>query len=124
MSRHLNSSEKQNWWKRAWPKHLPKQPRLSVFHFAMNSTPRREAPDESIGYGYMTHGGFGEGDFLALFDVFAELDPEFFDSYPRTEAEATLDGDPFAAFIVIVIEAARVFYGYGVDGSAKSLETN
>lgn len=96
-----------------------KQPRVAVCQYAMNATPRRTRPDETLAYGYMdmNHNRFHDREPEAILRVIEELDPEFFDTYPRNRGTAS--ADRFKR--MVVGEAAREFCrqgraAYGIPG--------
>lgn len=113
----LMSVDKLAWRSAAWEKRPMKQPRVAVFQFAMNATPRPTRPDETVAYGYMNHNRFHDREPEAILRAIEELDPEFFDTYPRKRGTELTD-----RFKRMVSgEAAREFYrqgrvAYGIPG--------
>jgi hypothetical protein len=114
-SHELMSPKKRAWWAEVWDKRPLKQPRLAVLQFAMNSTPRPSAPNETIAFGYMNLNKFHDRESLAIVEAIEAIDPTFFDTYPR-EASTTFDVDFKKAQVG---EAAKAFYRHGLAAYGK-----
>jgi hypothetical protein len=112
----LMSATKRSWWAAPWDKRPVKQPRLGVFQYAMNSTVRPTAPNESVAYGYVSLSKFHDREPEAVLKAIEALDPSFFDSFPRRDLNAPMDvADKKAA----IGDAARVFYRHGLAAYGK-----
>jgi len=111
----LLSEDKRKWCASSWNKRALKQPRIAVFHYAMNSTPRPTAPDETIAYGFMTLNKFHDREPEAIRKTIEALDPEWFDSYPKKEG--TDFDDSFKK--AVIGELARAFYRHGLAAYGK-----
>jgi len=109
------SADKRAWWGAPWSGRALKQPRLAVFHYAMNSTPRPTDPGETVAFGYMSLNKFHDREPEAVLRAIEALDPNFFDSYPR---KASTQLDP-AYKKAVIGEAARVFYRHGLAAYGK-----
>lgn len=111
----LLSEEKRKWIADRRSGGSLEQPRLAVFQTAMNTTPRPTNPKQSIASGYMHNNKFHDREPEALWNAIKEIDPGFFDTYPRKK------GTPVdAAFVKAAIgELARVFYRYGLPAYGK-----
>ena len=104
------SLEKLTWWSAPWSGSEAKQPRLAVFQHVMNTSPRPTSPDETIAFGYLRLCKFHDREPAVIAERIRELDPAFFDDYPR-KSSTRFD----EAFIRAVIgEAARMFYRSGI----------
>ena len=114
----LMSAEKRAWWAQRWPGRSPKQPRLVVFQFAMNSTMRPTAPDETIAMGYMGLEKFHDREPGLVLAAIEEQDPSFFDTYPRRKKDHT-DEEWVKAKCAIIGHAARAFYRHGRPSYGK-----
>lgn len=106
------STQKRAWWAATWPSPRPgiKQPRVAVFQFAMNSTTRHSAPDETIAHGYMRQKKLHDGEPGAVLDAILALDPNFFDSYPSSTAKPKST----KYLRAIIGETALAFYNHGM----------
>ncbi len=111
----LMSADKRAWCSGCWEKRGRKQPRIAVFQFAMNSTPRPTAPGETIAYGYMTLNKFHDREPEELLKEIEKIDPEFFDDYPRKPSTPLDDAFKRAA----IGELARAFYRHGLSAYGK-----
>jgi hypothetical protein len=109
------TEERRKHYASAWTKRGIKQPWIAVFHYAMNSTPRPSAPNETIAFGYMNLNKFHDREPEAVMKVIEEIDPNWFDNIPR-KPTTTLD----AAFKRAALgELARIFYRYGLSAYGK-----
>lgn len=111
----LLSEEKRTWWAGLWDKRGLKQPRLAVFQFAMNSTLRQTASNETIAWGYTNLNKFHDKEPEAVLTAIEKLDPTFFESYPRrtsTTYDLTFKKN-------VISEAARTFYHHGLAAYGK-----
>jgi hypothetical protein len=111
----LPTEERRKHFARPWAKRGIKQPWIAVFHYAMNSTPRPSAPDETIAFGYMNLNKFHDREPEAVVKTIEEVDPNFFDDFPRKPTTALDSAFKKAA----VGELARVFYRYGLSAYGK-----
>ena len=111
----LLSPDKRKWCSEPWEKRQARQPRIAVFQYAMNATRRPSNPDETIAYGYMVLNKFHDREPEAVLRAIQELDPNYFDSYPRKpDTELT---EVFKK--AIIAELARVFFRYGLAAYGK-----
>jgi len=111
----LMSADKRAWWAGAWEKRALKQPRMAVLQYAMNSTRRPTAPDETVAYGYVSLNKFHDRESLVVLKTIETLDVQFFDSFPRKSTTA-LD-ETFKK--AIIGEACRAFYRHGLSAYGK-----
>lgn len=109
------SATKRSWWAACWPGRPVKQPRVAVLHYAVNSSVRPSAPDESVAFGYVNHNKFHDREPELVLRAIESQDPHFFDSYPR-KAGTVLDE---AYKKAIVGEAATAFYRHGLSAYGK-----
>lgn len=109
------SPEKRKFFATARPGSDFKQPRLAVFQHAMNRTPRPTEPSESIAYGYMNLNKFHDREPEAVMLAIREIDPHFWDDYPRRPGKEADDDFVKAA----IGEAARAFYRHGLAAYGK-----
>lgn len=103
------------WWSQRWGTRRPKQSRLSVFHYALNTTESAARPGGSVAYAVMCFGQparLDPADLALAVARILDLDPSFFDGYPG-------GGEPAE----IVRHAVRVFCNFGLplDGEAEPL---
>jgi len=108
--------------RRFWEQELPrpsalKQTRVMALHAAMNTLPRPTSPGESIGYGYQRNNKFHDREPAAIREFLEQVDPSFFDSYPRRASTEFTDKSKEAA----IGEAARAFYRHGLAAYGKPL---
>ncbi len=116
----LLSAEKRAWCASPWEKRGRRQPRLAVFQFAMNSTPRPTAPEETISYGYMKLNKFHDREPEAVLAAIDAVDPEFFDSWPRKATTALSSPSEWSAFKKGAVgELARAYYRLGLAAYGK-----
>lgn len=114
----LMSREKREWWTTQWKEGFD-QPRVAVLHNTMNTTPRPTKPDQSIASGFMRLNKFHDRESGEILKAILELDPHFFDTYPRLGIDP-LTGDQFQLFAKAVIgEAAQAFYRFGLTAYGK-----
>lgn len=111
----LPSPDKRTWCHRMWNLRGPKQPWFAVFQYAMNSTMRPSAPDETIAYGYVTLNKFHDREPQIVLKAIEEVDPHYFDDFPR-KPTTVLDEDFKCA---IIGELARALYRFGLSAYGK-----
>lgn len=114
----LMSAEKRAWWAQEWSGHLPKQSRLAVFQYAMNSTIRPTAPDETISFGYLNMDKFHDFEPALILSVIEQQDLSFFDTYPR-KRHVFKDEEWIKFKCAIIGEAAKAFYRHGLASYVK-----
>jgi hypothetical protein len=110
------SATKQAWWASAWPKKLPlKQPRVALFHYAMNGTLRPTEPTETMAFGYTNMKKFHDRESGIILDVIEAQDPDFFSTFPRKPGTELTPEFKRAA----IGEAAKAFYHHNQAAYSK-----
>ncbi len=106
------------WWWSAWScANGPKQPRLTLLQFAMNSETRPTAPEETIAYGYVNNRKFHDREPGIVLAVMEAADAWFFKDFPRDDfAKPMTDAHKRA----VIGMAARTFYRCGQPGYRDS----
>lgn len=107
-------------WAATWSgSSAPKQNKLAVFQYVMNTTPHPTNPSRAIGTVYVAYPEeLDESEPRLLVETIEAIDPDFFDDYPRPDATKPMDMDDKCA---VVEDAVVGFYRHGIPWKSRAL---